>query len=76
VKNADSTAALGLAEPTSPADSTPGGATAGAVSALLGELTIRSMPDGRLSIEAPPHAASALASMLRTVASMLETGGR
>ncbi len=49
--------------------------TVGALDDLLGGLSIRTLPGGRLSIEAPPPAASALATMLRVVATMLETGG-
>jgi len=43
---------------------------------LLAGVAMRPLPDGRVSIEAPPAAAAALATLLRSVASMLEVGGR
>lgn len=44
--------------------------------ALLAGVELRPLPDGRVSIEAPPAAAAALATLLRSFASMLDAGGR
>jgi superfamily II DNA or RNA helicase len=44
--------------------------------ALFAGVAMRPLPDGRVSIEAPPAAAAALATLLRSVASMLEASGR
>jgi hypothetical protein len=71
-----------VAAPSSPAMASPASAaTAAAVpldslAALLAGVAMRPLPDGRVSIEAPPAAAAALATLLRSVASMLEAGGR
>lgn len=47
-----------------------------ALSALFASVAMRPLADGRVSIEAPPAAAAALATLLRSVASMLDAGGR
>ena len=45
------------------------------LSAPFAAVAMRPLPDGRVSIAAPPAAAATLATLLRLVASRLDAGG-
>ena len=69
------------AEVTAPTVDSGAGATiaagdAAAVERLLAQISIRPLPDGRLAVEASPAAASAMATMLRGLAALLESQAR
>ena len=55
---------------------TIGAGDAAAVERLLSQISIRPLPDGRLAVEASPAAASAMATMLRGLAALLESQAR
>lgn len=46
--------------------------TVASVTELMGQVVVRALPDGRVSLDAPPEAAAMMASMLRAFASMLD----